>query len=216
MNCMFTMQKEYIDLIFNGKKPFDFKNVSPKFKEDDKVYLFDSSEKKVRGYYTVKDISEIDHKKLKIGTYLFIDTFSKMFCDKKIQESVNKAKQVKLENYYNSYVLEFLFMDDLIEEMINTHKPPVQDFLRMNKEEMKEYNLIRQKQTDFLSYCDNWLTQIGFYNYLGNESTWKYKIDIKKVVKFEQPLDINKFQKINGTYLKTAPKNFCYIKENDF
>lgn len=55
MNCMFTMQKEYIDLIFNEKKPFDFKNVSPNLKEDDKVYLFDSSQKKVRGYYTVKD-----------------------------------------------------------------------------------------------------------------------------------------------------------------
>lgn len=216
MNCMITMQKEYIDLIFNGKKPFDFKNVSPKLKENDKVYLFDSSQKKVRGYYTVKDVSEINHKKLKIGTYLFIDTFAKMFCDEKIQKSVNKAKQVEFENYYNSYVLEFLFMDDLIEEMIKTHKPPVQDFWKMNKEEIKEYNLIKQKQTDFLSYCDNWLTQIGFYNYLGNESTWKYKIDIKKVVKFEQPIDVNKFQKMNGAYLKTAPKNFCYIKENNF
>ena len=51
---------------------------------------------------------------------------------------------------------------------------------------------------------------------LGNESTWKYKIDIKKVVKFEQPLDINQFQKMNGTYLKTAPKNFCYIQKNNF
>ena len=216
MNCMITMQKEYIDLIFNGKKPFDFKNVSPKLKENDKVYLFDSSQKKVRGYYTVKDVSEINHKKLKIGTYLFIDTFAKMFCDEKIQKSVNKAKQVEFENYYNSYVLEFLFMDDLIEEMIKTHKPPVQDFWKMNKEEIKEYNLIKQKQTDFLSYCDNWLTQIGFYNYLGNESTWKYKIDIKKVVKFEQPIDVNKFQKMNGAYLKTAPKNFCYIKENNY
>lgn len=216
MNCMITMSKEYIDLIFNGKKPFDFKNVSPKLKEDDKVYLFDSSQKKVRGYYTVKDISEINHKKLKIGTYLFIDTFAKMFCDEKIQKSVNKAKQVEFENYYNSYVLEFLFMDDLIEEMIKTHKPPVQDFWKMNKEEIKEYNLIKQKQTDFLSYCDNWLTQIGFYNYLGNESTWKYKIDIKKVVKFEEPIDVNKFQKMNGAYLKTAPKNFCYIKENNY
>ena len=215
MNCMITMQKEYIDLIFNGKKPFDFKNVSPKLKEDDKVYLFDSSQKKVRGYYTVKDISEINHKKLKIGTYLFIDTFAKMFCDEKIQKSVNKAKQVEFEDYYNSYVLEFLFMDDLIEEMIKTHKPPVQDFWKMNKEEMKEYNLIKKMQTEFLSYCDNWLTQIGFYNEY-DESTWKYKIDIKKVVKFEQPLDINQFQKMNGTYLKTNPKNFCYIKENNF
>ena len=53
MNCMFTMSKEYIDLIFNEEKPFDFKNVSPNLKEDDKVYLFDSSQKKVRGYYTL-------------------------------------------------------------------------------------------------------------------------------------------------------------------
>lgn len=216
MNCMFTMSKEYIDLIFNGKKPFDFKNVSPNLKEDDKVYLFDSLQKKVRGYYTVKDISEINYKELKIGTYLFIDTFAKMFCDEKIQKSVNKAKQVEFENHYNSYVLEFLFMDDLIEEMIKTHKPPVIDVWKMNQDEMKEYNLIKQKQTDFLSYCDNWLRQIGFYNYYGDESTWTYKIDIKKVVKFEQPIDVNKFQKMNGAYLKTAPKNFCYIKENNF
>lgn len=216
MHCMFSMKKEYVDLIFNGTKPFDFKNVNPKLKEDDKVYLFDSSQKKVRGYYTVKNISKINHKKIKIGTYLFIDTFAKMFCDKEIQKSVNKAKQVEFENYYNSFVLEFLFMNQLIEEMIKTHKPPVIDYWKMNKEEMKEYNRIKQQQTDFLSDCDNWLRQIGFYNHYGDESTWEYKIDIKNVVKFEQPIDVNKFQLLNGTYLKTAPKNFCYIKENNF
>ena len=213
MNCMITMSKEYIDLIFNGKKPFDFKNVSPKLKEDDKVYLFDSSQKKVRGYYTVKDISEINHKKIKIGTYLFIDTFAKIFCDEKIQKSVNKAKQVEFENYYNSYVLEFLFMDDLIEEMIKTHKPPVIDYWKMNKEEMKAYNQIKQKQTDFLSYCDNWLTQIGFYNEY-DESIWKYQINIKNVVKFEKPIDVNKFQLRNGNYITNGPQNFYYIKND--
>ena len=49
-----------------------------------------------------------------------------------------------------------------------------------------------------------------------DESTWTYKIDIKNVVKFKQSIDINKFQLLNGTYLKTAPKNFCYINENNF
>ena len=213
MNCMITMSKEYIDLIFNGKKPFDFKNVSPKLKEDDKVYLFDSSQKKVRGYYTVKDISEINHKKIKIGTYLFIDIFAKIFCDEKIQKSVNKAKQVEFENYYNSYVLEFLFMDDLIEEMIKTHKPPIIDYWKMNQDEMKEYNQMRQKQTEFCKACDEWLKKIGFYNEY-DESTWKYQINIKNVVKFEKPIDVNKFQLRNGNYITNGPQNFYYIKND--
>ena len=169
--------------------------------------------KKVRGYYTVKDISEINHKELKIGTYLFIDTFAKMFCDEKIQKSVNKAKQVEFENHYNSYVLEFLFMDDLIEEMIKTHKPPVIDVWKMNQDEMKEYNQMRQKQTDFCQACDEWLTQIGFYNEY-DESIWKYQINIKNVVKFEKPIDVNKFQLRNGNYITNGPQNFYYIKND--
>ena len=40
MNCMFSIKKEYADLIFNGIKPFDFRNVCPKLDEGDKVYLF--------------------------------------------------------------------------------------------------------------------------------------------------------------------------------
>lgn len=89
----------------------------------------------------------------------------------------------------------------------------------MHQDCSAEYSVLLDKEytiEDFLSDCDNWLRQIGFYNHYGDESTWEYKIDIKNVVKFEQPIDVNKFQLLNGTYLKTAPTNFCYIKENNF
>ena len=214
MDCMFSMKKEYVDLIFNGIKPFDFRNVCPKLDEGDKVYLYETKSfgcGKVVGYFIVQNISEIPHSK--IGTYLYIDTYAKMFCDEKIQESVNKAKQVEFENYYNSYVLEFLFMDELIEEMIKTHKPPVIDVWKMNKDEMKEYNQIKQKQTDFCQTCDEWLKKIGFYNEY-DESTWKYQINIKNVVKFEKPIDVNKFQLRNGKFIKRGPQNFYYIKND--
>lgn len=213
MDCMFSIKKEYADLIFNGIKPFDFRNVCPKLDEGDKVYLYETKSSgcgKVVGYFIVKNISEIPHGK--IGTYLYIDTYAKMFCDEKIQESVNKAKQVEFEDYYNSYVLEFLFMDDLIEEMIKTHKPPVIDVWKMNKEEIKEYNQIKQKQTDFCQACDEWLTKIGFYNEY-DEATWKYQISIKNVVKFEKPIDINQFQLRNGKYITNGPQKFYYIKK---
>lgn len=215
MDCMFSIKKEYADLIFNGIKPFDFRNVCPKLDEEDKVYLYETKSSgcgKVVGYFIVENISEIPHGK--IGTYLYIDTYAKMFCDEKIQESVNKAKQVEFEDYYNSYVLEFLFMDDLIEEMIKTHKPPVIDVWKMNKDEMKEYNQIKQKQTDFCQACDEWLKKIGFYNEY-DESTWKYQINIKNVVKFEKPIDFIKFQLRNGKYLTRGPQNFYYIKNNE-
>ena len=214
MNCMFSMKKEYADLIFNEINPFDFRNVCPKLDEGDKVYLYETKSSgcgKVVGYFIVENICEIPHSK--IGTYLYIDTYAKMFCDEKIQESVNKAKQVEFEDYYNSYVLDFLFMDDLIEEMIKTHKPPIIDYWKMNQDEMKEYNLIKQKQTDFCQTCDEWLKKIGFYNEY-DESTWKYQINIKNVVKFEKPIDVNKFQLRNGNYITNGLQNFYYIKND--
>ena len=214
MNYMFSIKKEYADLIFNEIKPFDFRNVCPNLDDGDKVYLYEIKSSgcgKVVGYFIVENISKIPHSK--IGTYLYIDTYAKMFCDEKIQESVNKAKQVEFEDYYNSYVLDFLFKDDLIEEMIKTHKPPIIDYWKMNQDEMKEYNLIKQKQTDFCQTCDEWLKKIGFYNEY-DESTWKYQINIKNVVKFEKPIDVNKFQLRNGNYITNGPQNFYYIKND--
>ena len=83
----------------------------------------------------------------------------------------------------------------------------------MNQDEMKEYNLIKQKQTDFCQTCDEWLKKIGFYNEY-DESTWKYQINIKNVVKFEKPIDVNKFQLRNGNYITNGPQNFYYIKND--
>lgn len=217
MNCIFSIKKEYSDLIFDGTKPFEFRNICPKLNENDKIYLYETKSSgcgKVVGYFTVDDIEEINHKKIKIGTYLYIDTYAKLFCDKETQSAINKIKQIHFDNYYDSYALDFLFMDDkIIEEMIKTHKPFQRDFWQMSREEIIAYNALRQKQTDFLTDCDQWLNKIGFYNYYGDESTWKYQITIKDIIKFETPIDISAFKLRNGKSLTKAPQSFCYVKE---
>ena len=213
MNCILSIQKKYADLIFDGIKPFEFRNVLPKLKKNDVVFLYETKKTgcgKIVGFFTVDSIHKIDYNNTKIGTYLFIDTYAKMFCSEKVQESVRKVKNVELENYYNSYALDFLFEDDIVEKMIETHQPPQREFAQKTQEELKKYNNLKQKQTNFLRDCDNWLTKIGFYNE-NQESTWKYQINIKNSLRFQKPRDIEQFRLKNGEKLTKGPQSFCYV-----
>ena len=163
----------------------------------------------VIGYFVVKETREIPHNK--IGTYIYMDLYAKMFCDEETQNQINKAKKINLNGYDNSLVLSCLFRDDCLNEMMETHLPP-SNFIPMNSQQIKEFNDIKKKQDNFCSNCDTWLTKIGFYNEY-DESLWKYEILIDDVVRFKTPIPITNFKLQNGNYLKRAPQSFCYIQE---
>ena len=214
MNCIFSIKKQYSDLIFNKTKPIEFRNVCPKLEENDKVFIYETKNGgcgKVVGYFLVDEIKKIPFSK--VGTYLFMDIYANLFCDDETKNMVNKAKQIDLEDCYNDFVLSYLFMDKYLDKMLKTHKPISINFYAFNSNDWKNYSELEKKTRKFLDDCDNWLYKIGFYNSY-DYSDWKYQINIKDAIKFENPMDITQFQLKNGKFLNKAPQSFCYTLNN--
>ena len=215
MNCIFSIKKQYSDLIFNKTKPIEFRNRLPKLEKDDKVYIYETKSQgcgKVVGYFIVDSTKKIKHNK--IGTYIYMDLYADLFCDEETKRLVHKAKSINLENHYNDLVTSYLFMEDCLDEMLKTNNPPrIYDSYYLKNDNFRKLQQLEQKQTCFLSDCDEWLRKIGFYDDY-DYSNWEYEIRIKDVFKFEKPIDITCFQLRNGNYLKSAPQSFCYTNSN--
>jgi predicted transcriptional regulator len=210
MNCIFSLKKCYADLILDGTKPIEFRNVLPKLEHGDKVYIYETKSKgcgKVVGYFVVDFTRKIPS--FKIGTYIYMDLYADMFCDDYTKNMVKKAKEIELDDYDNSFVLYSLFKDDDLDEMKKTHKPVDHEFWTFSQEDMDKYEKDREKQNKFMLDCDKWLSNIGFYNRY-DEADWKYEIRIKEVVKFEKPLDLTNFKNSKNEFMQKAPQSFCY------
>lgn len=213
MNCIFSIDKNFSDLIFNKTKPMEFRNVLPKIEVGDKIFIYETKKHgcgMVVGYFTVKSFGKIPHSK--VGTYIYIDTYADMFCDDETKRLIKKAKSIELKGYYNSLTLDYIFMEDKLDFMLETHTCPKTDFSLSREEWLKE-NAAREKNHKLSEDCDNWLSKIGFYDEY-DEANWKYHIWVDKVEKFDTPIPITEFSLLDGRPLKAAPQSFCYTSNN--
>lgn len=205
------MKKQYSDLIFNKIKMLEFRNKIPShLKENDRVYIYETKSQgcgMVVGYFIVDKINKIKHSKL--GTYIYMDFYANLFCDDNIKHLIKKAKSINLINCYNDLVCDYCLMENYLDEMLETNRPPDIDFLHMNPIEFKKYEMKKNQQKKFLNDCDDWLRKIGFFNEF-DESYWEYEIRIKDAIKFTETIPITNFKLNNGHYLKVAPQSFCY------
>lgn len=215
MNIIYPIKKQYSNLIFNHTKPYEFRNMIPKeLNVGDIVFVYETKTTgcgKVIGYFEVGAITKIDYKLSKIGTYYHMDDYARMFCDEYTQKMIEKAKQIRVENYNNAIVMSYLFQDEKLDYMLENSKLPDNPFLPTHSIEYKKYNEAKKKEHEFCDKCDKWLTDIGFYNEY-DESTWKYEITIKNPTLFERPIDITWFKAKNEGFVKVPPQGFCYTR----
>lgn len=219
MNIIYPIKKQYARLIFDKTKPFEFRNHIPKnLNIGDIVFVYETKTSgcgKVIGYFEVANIKKINYKCTRVGTYLYMDTYAKMFCDKEVSSMIEKAKRLKIENYYDSFVLSYLFQDEALDYIEkNKQIPPEQEniffYWNASKEEKEKYDIARQKSREFCDNCDEWLTNIGFYQ--NDEASWKYEIAIKNATLFKEPIAIQSFLDQKDLFIKVAPQSFCYTK----
>ena len=214
MNCILPISADFAKLIFDGTKPFDFRNVNPILYHGDKCFLYETKSTgsgKIIGYYTVDSLNYLDED-VNIGTYLYMDTYATLFTNKEIQKLIKKAKSIQLKNYSNDFVLSYLFMEQYLDEMIKTHDIPYIDFSKMSSKELKIFFDTKKRQDQFLYACDNWLRTIGFYNINENDSaSWMVEIKIKDVHKFHSPKELSEFNNRKGNKIIKVPNPYCYV-----
>lgn len=213
MNVIYPIKKQYSDLIFNKIKPYEFRNNIPKnLQVGDIVFVYETKTTgcgKVIGYFEIESIVAIDRSISKVGTYYHMDDYANLFCDEYTQEMIKKAKSIKVDGYYNSIVLSYLFQDEKLDYMLKNKKMPKDNFFTTDSIEYKKYNIAKEKEMKFCSDCDDWLTKIGYYNDY-DESTWKYEIKVKNPTLFDTPIDITKFKLRDETFVKVPPQGFFY------
>lgn len=213
MNVIMPIHKEYSDRIFSGLKPYEFRNKVPKLEKYDKVFVYETKKKgcgMIVGYFTVKVVEKITHHKL--GAYLYASEYAHRYYNEDIQKLVDKAMTIDLKNCDNSLVLYYLFMEEFLDEMLRTKRPPEEEnYFHYMRDNFSEYNRKKELQTSFIEGCDEWLKNIGFYNTdFGGKSDWNYRIVIAGTCKYENPIPITEFQNAKGLSIKKAPQSFCY------
>lgn len=211
MNVIFPIHKKYADKIFDKTKPVEFRHRLPNIEIGDKIYVYETKKNgcgKIVGYFTVKNTNEINPAKM--GTYMYMKVYADMFFDLETQRLVNKALTIDLKDCYNDLVISYLFMEECLDEMLKTKRPP-ETSDNMILYDINKYLKLKKKQNNFLNGCDNWLRDIGFYNEIGGDSSnWEYEIWIDKVEKFENPIPITEFCNKNREKIQKAPQSYCY------
>lgn len=212
MNVILPIHKKYSDRIFSGLKPYEFRNRVPKLEKYDKVFVYETKKYgcgMVVGYFTVKDVEKIQHHKL--GAYGYLSDYVHRYYNEEVQQLVDKAMTIDLNNCDNSLVLSYFLMEDCLDEMLKTKRPPENSFNNMLFYRMSEYNQAKKLQTEIIESCDDWLRDMGFYNTeFGEKSEWEYRIVIADTCKYNNPIPITDFLNKDGNSIKKAPQSFCY------
>lgn len=210
MNAIFSIHKKFSDLIFDGTKPWEFRNIRTKLEAGDKVYIYETKSGgcgKVVGYFVVDYIKEVS-KSSKLGCYHFLVEYAERYLQKEDVEQAKKATGIDMsESGYNpALVLMYLYFDEELDYVKENKKPPSSS---RRFEDMVEYDRKKKKAIELTEGCDEWLNQMGFYN-KWDESTWKYQIRIREAVRFAEPVSITEFKRMDGTCIGRAPQSFCY------
>lgn len=210
MNMIFSVENQYIEKIFNNKKPFEFRNNLPKeIRIGDTIYIYETykngGKKKIVGEVIVEDLIDLrpNGKTPMFGAWNFIDYYMEYIKkDKEKAELFKIAKEINLPNYkfgcFITYALAPLYM-----EMIRNGKYPDYNYF------YKEDNKLVQEGDECLRRCDDWLRDIGYYNW-DDKSYWKYAIKIRPIKTYKTPVDIQKFKDKNNNYIKKAPQSWMY------
>lgn len=212
MNIIISIHNIWANKILSGTKTLEFRNSLPKnIQAGDKVFIyetyFNGGRKSVVGYAKIESFDTIPVKG-RIGFCSFLDYYAeKIIKSPEILKRVQRCNSIELPEYDHSIVYKYMFNDEWL------------DFMEKNKTlpEVNYFNPIHMKYLNsadkLSSECDDWLTNIGYYNEFC-ESFYKYYIEISNPVRFNFPIPITEFIGKNDKYLAKAPQSWCYTKVN--
>lgn len=220
MDILMSLHKVWADMIFDGKKPIEFRTRLPKnFSIGDKIYIYETAKRggsrKVVGFATVKDIIEVlskDGRWPMFGAYPFIDFyFENIKGDKEKAEHYRKLKEEfdKYTQYKYGFILGYAFSELELSCLRETG-------CFVDTWKIFDMNIVRKVINDnttsenYIRECDDWLKKIGYYNDC-EESYYKYGIVLTNITKFDTPISINDINDKNGDPIKTAPQSWMYV-----
>ncbi len=214
MNAIFSIDKNYSDLIFTGEKDIEFRKIKTRLKSGDKVYVYETKKNgcgKVVGYFIIDRVWEVP--KVKIATYNFIYHYASKFSNKETLDMVKKALSIELKEYNNCLVLNYLFDDEALNFMLSNGRPyDSNELLLRHISKMTELSKINDIRWKFLDDVDGYLYKMGAYD--GDEFNYNYAYFIKDFYKFDIPVDISFFKNLEGKEILKAPQSFCYTVTN--
>lgn len=220
MDIIISIYRHWSNMIFDGKKPLEFRTKLPNdISIGDTIYIYETAKhggaRAVVGKCKIKNIINVlrdDGKWPTFGCYPFIDYFcehiKKDEKSAKIYRDVKAEFLYKFENYKHGYIIDFAFCEEELEHIRKCGKPidlwqiadydKVQSILKKNE---ISHNLIKE--------CDDWLTKIGFYNEC-LESYYKYAFVLDEIEKFDKPILITDFLDKNNNPISRPPQSWMY------
>ena len=212
MNILLPIHKKYSDLIFSGKKPFEFRNTRMKLSHGDRAYVYETKNGgcgMVVGHFTIDNMDSIPYHR--VATYWGLPHYVERYGSDEDRVAVDRAMKIRVDGYDDCIVLDDIYDDDCLEYM-EKHGEPMSGFLKWSDTDATKYRMEnQQKRATLFSGCDEWLAEMGYYNQ-GDESTWKWYIAIIEPVKYDTPLSLDNFMLMNGKPIRKAPQSFCYVQ----
>ena len=206
-------------MILSGNKPLEFRTRLPKELDvGSTIYLYETRKHggagAVVGECIVKDIISVLSPEGKwpiCGNYPFLEFYCEnILNDTAMAEHIRMCKQEfngKPENYRYGYLTKFMFSPESLESLRTTGETI--DLMTLTIPErdkiLKDFAIADKLELA----CDDWLTNIGFYNECG-ETNYRYGLVLSEPVRYSTPKPLSEFLDASGKPIQNAPQSFCY------
>lgn len=220
MDIIISIYNHWSNMILDGRKPLEFRSKIPSnISVGDTIYIYETTKYKgagaIVGKCKIKDIINVlrdDGKWPTFGCYPFIDFYCehirKDSISAKIYRDVKQEFLYNFENYKHGYIIDFAFCNDELEH-IRKHGKPIELMTIPNFEYVQQILKENEKSHTIMKECDEWLTEIGFYNECC-ESYYKYAFVLDEIEKFDVPIPISNFVDKNNNPINRAPQSWMY------
>lgn len=200
--------------IFNGTQPILFlKRKGKNMNAGDTIYFCEPGARyseEVVGKATIAAIKDVPH--VFTATYMFLPYYVSIYGNEEDKKMVEKAMAVQLDDYDNSFVLCYLYQDEVLKYMRENHKPPsVWPPVPCSSEQINVFLRANKKRDALCNSCDAWAKELGFYDKY-DQANWNYILELEGAVPFKKPVDIASFSDKDGKPLAKKPRNWRYVK----
>lgn len=205
MNIIFNISNNQMKPLLDNKKLLFFaNNFSENTKKANKVYFCNKGQ--IIGEAKIKCIEIIPRSK--VGTTNFILFWAqKIKKDKFLYDRIKQVFSYKIEGYDNYIKISHLYNEWALEYFDKNGEFP--DIISLGLTKMSEYYKKKEKADEIISECDEWLTDIGYYNG-GDESFFRKYMEISNIILYNTSKELNSFKNKNNKSIIKPPKTWCY------
>ena len=225
MDIIVSLHKNWSQQILEGQKTIEFRSRLPKeIKSGTTMYFYESSKnggaRKVVGQcevdYIISVVSPTGGWPL-YGAFPFIDYYFREI--EKDTITANHFREIieefdnKKYPYRYGYSLCYAFSPIELNSLKNTGKL-IDLTANIDYKLINQLSKEKEKSETYIQKCDQWLTEIGFYDD-GGESKYKYGIVLKNIEKYDEPLPLESFLDKRGNVIMKAPQSWMYASRKE-